>query len=292
MIFFSIIIPTYNRAGYVEQAINSCLQQTFTDFEILVVDDGSTDQTTEVVSKIQSPKLKYFYKNNAERGAARNFGVQHAQGQYVFFLDSDDWLLPNHLQHAFNEINKRQFPEIFHSRYVIFYEDSGKKISAPEIKKPYFEKLIKGNFLGCIIFLDRKIALENPYNENRLLSGSEDKLLNLILVSKYRLEISNQKTMVVREHQNRSMASVNIENWANQQRIFFELLDKNTQLNQRLETHKINLIKSYYLQMIAVKLMISGIKNQAFAFFKQAATYSVFSIFNRNFLRILYYSTR
>jgi glycosyltransferase involved in cell wall biosynthesis len=73
---FSIVIPTYNRAHLITKTIESVLAQEDGDFEILVVDDGSSDNTGEVVSRIFDPRLTYFRKENAERGAARNFGFR------------------------------------------------------------------------------------------------------------------------------------------------------------------------------------------------------------------------
>jgi glycosyltransferase involved in cell wall biosynthesis len=94
----SVIIPTYNRADYLVEAINSVLAQTFQDFEVIVVDDGSTDDTYAAIANIGDPRVRYFYQTNAERSAARNRGAQETNGEYFVFLDSDDWLLPHMLQ--------------------------------------------------------------------------------------------------------------------------------------------------------------------------------------------------
>src|SRR5690554_3150909 len=89
-ILFSVIIPTYNRASLITKTIESVIDQSYQNFEIIVVDDGSTDNTKEVVKLIMDPRLKYFYVENGERGRARNIGTFHAEGKYVTFLDSDD----------------------------------------------------------------------------------------------------------------------------------------------------------------------------------------------------------
>src|SRR5438105_3528298 len=97
---FSIIIPTYNRAAFITSTVQSVLQQTYGNFEVIVVDDGSTDNTEEIISNISHQQLFYFKKDNAERGAARNFGVQKAKGDYITFLDSDDLLMSHHFATA------------------------------------------------------------------------------------------------------------------------------------------------------------------------------------------------
>lgn len=93
MPFFSVIIPTYNRAGLLRKALASISRQQFRDFEIVVVDDGSTDDTEAVVRSSELP-VSFLHQTNAGPGAARNLGIAHAQGHYVVFLDSDDQWLP------------------------------------------------------------------------------------------------------------------------------------------------------------------------------------------------------
>ena len=85
----SIVIPTYNRAKYVLKAVDSVLNQTFTDYEIIVVDDGSTDSTKENLSQYWE-QIKYVYQNNSGVSAARNTGIAVSRGRWVAFLDSDD----------------------------------------------------------------------------------------------------------------------------------------------------------------------------------------------------------
>ena len=87
---FSVVIPTYNRAELITQAVQSVLSQTFSDFELIIIDDGSTDHTAEVVGQIEDPRLRYFQQSNKGRTAARNAGAARARGRYLTFLDSDD----------------------------------------------------------------------------------------------------------------------------------------------------------------------------------------------------------
>ncbi len=103
-LFFSVVIPTYNRASFVGKTIQSLLAQTYSHFEIIVVDDGSTDDTEAVVRGIRSDKLTYHKKKNGERAAARNTGARLAKGDYVNFFDSDDLAYPVHLHTALDLI--------------------------------------------------------------------------------------------------------------------------------------------------------------------------------------------
>ncbi|MHC4206509.1 MAG: glycosyltransferase, partial [Planctomycetota bacterium] len=94
----SVIIPCFNTAKYLSQAIESVLRQTFGDFEIIVVDDGSTDNTPEVVKSFEDGRIHYIYQKNKGLAGARNTGIRHSSGRYITFLDADDYFLPNKLK--------------------------------------------------------------------------------------------------------------------------------------------------------------------------------------------------
>lgn len=96
--FFSVIIPVYNRAQALGVAIASVRAQSFTDFEIVVVDDGSQDNPRAIVDRLNDSRIRFVRQINAGGGAARNTGIDHARGRFVAFLDSDDVFLPGHLE--------------------------------------------------------------------------------------------------------------------------------------------------------------------------------------------------
>lgn len=100
--FFSIILPTYNRGYLIKQTIDSILDQSFENLEIIVVDDGSKDNTKEIVESISDDRIKYVYQDNAERSAARNNGIKNSVGKWICFIDSDDLFKKDHLK-AFND---------------------------------------------------------------------------------------------------------------------------------------------------------------------------------------------
>jgi glycosyltransferase involved in cell wall biosynthesis len=102
--FISVVIPTFNRARQVQAALKSVLAQTYTEFEAIVVDDGSTDGTAEALQQLISPQggngrqVRYFFQPNQGQSAARNKGIDEARGEWVAFLDSDDIWLPEKLE--------------------------------------------------------------------------------------------------------------------------------------------------------------------------------------------------
>jgi len=96
--FFSVIVPVFNRASALEAALRSVLTQSCQDFEIIVVDDGSTDNPRGVVEKIGDPRIRFLRQDNQGGGMARNTGINAAQGRFIAPLDSDDIFLPHHLE--------------------------------------------------------------------------------------------------------------------------------------------------------------------------------------------------
>lgn len=203
---FSIIIPTFNRADFISFTLKTVLNQRHRDFEIIVVDDGSIDNTSEVIDNIGSDNIKYFYKENQERAAARNFGIRKALGQYVTFLDSDDILYANHLEVAYRIIADNSSPSVFHIGYEI--KDTDGKITRRinNRRGSLNEQLLYGNSLSCIgMFLRRDIALRHSFNEDRNLSGSEDYELWMRLASRYQILYSNEITAALIQHEERSV---------------------------------------------------------------------------------------
>ena len=94
----SIMMPAYNAEKYIGQAIESVLAQTFQDWELLIVNDGSTDRTPEIISRYPDARIRTFHQANGGEASARNTALAHAQGEYLAFLDADDLYLPEHLQ--------------------------------------------------------------------------------------------------------------------------------------------------------------------------------------------------
>lgn len=105
----SIVLPTYNRARFLPQAIASIAQQTYRDWELIVVDDGGTDESEELIAELSRNlrnRVKYLRQNNQGPGVARNFGIENARGEYVAFFDSDDTWESGHLELCVSQLDK------------------------------------------------------------------------------------------------------------------------------------------------------------------------------------------
>lgn len=103
----SIVVPAYNAAAFVGDAIAAALMQTHSSIEVIVVDDGSTDDTAEIVHSNPDPRLKYVFQKNQGQSAAINFGVTKSQGDYIKLLDADDWINPQHVERQVAVLNGR-----------------------------------------------------------------------------------------------------------------------------------------------------------------------------------------
>lgn len=121
--FFSVIIPTYNRAAFLSKSISSVVEQSFEDWELIVVDDGSTDDTKTCVERFSDARIKYVYQENAERSAARNNGITHASGTYILFLDSDDVLQPDTLAVLHDFIHQHGEPVAVFGTTLVYEEN-------------------------------------------------------------------------------------------------------------------------------------------------------------------------
>lgn len=191
----SVVMPTYNRAHFIGEAIQSVLDQSFKDFEIIVIDDGSTDNTKEVVDSFQDHRIKYMYQRNCGVSAARNNGIQASNGEHIAFLDSDDLLLENALEKG-GQILAR-YPEVgfsYGQAYLIDGRGSVFGLRLPKQKHSYVrggseeirEFLVRGNYIPTSTVITRRsclfdVGLFNP----AFRSGSEDLDLWVRLAKRY-----------------------------------------------------------------------------------------------------------
>lgn len=174
----SIVITTYNRADLILYAVNSCLQQTYTNIEIIVIDDGSTDKTYKVLEElIIQKKINYHYKINDERAAARNMGLLLSKGTYIKFLDSDDLIEKDYVEICVRYFEANKNCELLHTNCKILNENGN--ISLPPkkgITGNVYEILWEYNDISLSSVMMKKSVFEKfgGFDETRSLSGAED----------------------------------------------------------------------------------------------------------------------
>lgn len=287
-VLFSIIIPTYNRALFIHKAIESVLAQSYSNFELIIVDDGSTDNTGEVIKHFKDPRITYHKKENEERGAARNRGTSIASGQYVNFFDSDDLLYPNHLEEALKTIEVYNDPEIFHLGYDIKTPEGLVLIKKNNFRGEIGPKLISGNFLSCNgVFIRKDIAIELPFNEDRRLSAFEDWQLWLRISSRYSIHYSNTITSTVINHSLRSVLVTKKEALLNRERLLISSLKADTAFmltfGDQLRVLQANLCTYVSLHLALTREH----KKEAIRYLIKGVKLNPMEVFKRRFLAIL-----
>lgn len=206
--FFSIIVPTYNRAAFLPGLIEKMLSQEFAAWELIIVDDGSTDQTKLVVQEYEDPRIRYFYQSNQERSAARNHGIRRSAGKFICFLDSDDYYDADYLGKLHDAIlvNLKQ--------NVIYCSGATIRGGPVEIRKEPVTK-IKGRALVreffwtppmvCNLCTPRQFLLDEQFIETQNIW--EDVHLSLRLAMKHEVIPVYTYGVIVVEHAGRSGAA-------------------------------------------------------------------------------------
>jgi glycosyltransferase involved in cell wall biosynthesis len=191
----SVVIPTYNTSNFLIKAIQSVINQTYKNWELIIVDDGSTDQTRQIVEEFQKKdsRIKYFFQNNKGQGAARNLGIKNANGVYIAFLDSDDEFFENKLERVMSYFVKDKNIAFIYSDASIIGDNLYQKRRS-EVVTPYsgeiYKKLLFNNFITTSTVVVKKEVLQNCglFDESDLLRNFEDYDLWLRIAKKYKIE--------------------------------------------------------------------------------------------------------
>lgn len=152
---FSVVIPLYNKNSHIVSTLNSVLAQSFNDFEIIVIDDGSTDDSLSQAQTVHDPRVKIIPQRNQGVSSARNRGVKESSGDYIAFLDADDHWFPWHLEELSNLIDNYPGHGIYSVAHEIFRE--GKIYLPAQSCAPNFKGVVR-DFFGSF---SKSLALVN-----------------------------------------------------------------------------------------------------------------------------------
>lgn len=286
-ILFSIVIPTYNRAKFIRNTIDSVLVQTYENFEVIVVDDGSTDGTGDIVRAIDDPRVTYYPKTNEERAAARNFGVKKAKGEFVNFLDSDDYLYPDHLSEARNFLLDQPDAKIFHMAFES-RDDKGRVMNVFHNPASINDSIVISNTLSAnAVVIQRQVLLDNPFIEDRRLASLEDWELWIRLASRFHIYGVNPVTSVVVMHDNRSVMSANSHRIQEKVDVFCDYVVKNEDNRTKygpLLRRTTATAKTYAALHIA---MTGTAKATAWRYLRKGIADSTSQLFTKRFLNTL-----
>ena len=284
--FFSVVIPTYNRGRLLRETINSFFKQTFINFELIIVDDGSTDNTKELIHQyLKDPRIRYIYQDNKERGAARNRGAGEAKGTYLLFFDSDDIALPDHLEKAHELIMHYGVDRVMwiHGAYNIYYKGNIVRLHKKPLSGWATKRLIRGNDIWICTMLIRADFFKTVlFNEDRELAGSEDWEFAIRASFKAPIFYQPHPSVLMRQHAGRSMDSPEVA-----KRSKLSVLNQvfnNSDINQSIKKYKHKAYAYGYLY-IAIAFFSKNDLDNAETFVTKALRSSPFIVFTPRFLK-------
>ena len=251
----SVIIPTYNRVSFLEEAILSVVNQSYTNIEILVVDDGSKENYAErICNKFEN--CNYFFKKNGGLSSARNFGIKKAKGSYIAFLDDDDFWREDKLEKQVAIINKFKDVDCVHSSAAVVNEkgiDTGEITGASESKAYKRTGDVFWNALGVWVVksptpLIRKEVFKDNFLFDESIKVGEDIDFYQRMFFRHKLYYINEPLAYYRDYNNTDRLSLQIKKYIGiEKRIYNNFT-------------KMNIKNPFILRKIALKLLISGVK--------------------------------
>lgn len=272
MISISIIIPLYNKEKAIEKTLKSVFQQSFTDYEVLVINDGSTDKSEEKVKRFSDERLRLISTENRGVSQARNLGISESKGKLIAFLDADDYWFPNHLESLFQLY--QNFPEagLLATNYQFYYSDK-------KIIQPVFDGIPTENWNGIVtdffhssmkfriawtsaVAAPKKVFDEvGNFDENITLGAGEDTDLWIRIALKYAVAFDNEVSAYYQmESENRISLHKTLERK-------FSKLDKFS--NEEQSNSSLNKYLDMYRAEFALKHKLAG-DLQSFHFYKNA----------------------
>jgi len=253
---FSVVTPLYNKALSIGNTIQSVLDQNFSDFELLIVNDGSTDDSIKIVKKFTDPRIRLINQSNQGVSSARNTGIKEARHDWIAFLDADDLWRVDHLHNLAYLINEYPDDKVFCTSYIKSNDTFPIcQNNSIVLIDNYFKEVLKENFFWTSVVCLHNSVFRNVGQFDTRLSRGEDMELWTRIARKYRIVRSNKVTAIYRtEAENRSNLFFNLK----KSRVY--LYDFKTSIN--------NYETIYYKQYI-VKVLRGLLKNRDIAsFFK------------------------
>lgn len=262
----SIIIPAYNAITYLPKTVESVLKQTFTDFEILIINDGSSDNIVEWASGIKDPRLKLISKENQGVSAARNTGIAEAKGEYIAFLDADDLWEPTKLEKQLQCFKNNLLLGLVHTEMVLI-DEKGKSLVrkfTSNIEGDALIHLLEHNTVVTSSVIVRSSCLETVGNFDKNLRYFEDWELWVRIALRYPFALIKEPLIFYRQHPNNTTKNWQMleQNLGSIEQVFQSVPEELSYLKNRTYAYA----KIY----LAWKTLQSGYYKQAANFRNQA----------------------
>jgi len=278
--YFSIVIPTYNRASIISYAIYSVLNQTFNDYEVIIVDDGSSDNTEQIIKSISDKRIKYIKTENYGVAHARNIGIKQAIGTYIGFLDSDDLMENYHMQTAYEFIQQNNNPEVVHLNFQ--WGDRDRSV----IHKNLLPKKSPDDiFKSCSLhvnctFIKNETAKKNLFNESRELMFAEDWDFFIKLAIRYPISYLDKVTSYLVDHEDRSMRNFEEKKWITRRDAITRSLSQDDIFSKKYES-KIRIVTAHMNSLIAINFAVRKNKKKCLYFLFLALNQNILELFTK-----------
>jgi len=212
---FTVIIPTYNRAEFIGDTLETVFAQTYQSYEVIVVDNCSTDETTEVLKPhIEAGRIRFFQNDrNRERAFSRNVGLENATGDFVTLLDSDDLMYPDNLSDAAAFALRNPQLKCFQNRYELVDRDRNViyKYKLPSLHDRLLA-ISNGNFMSCIgNFIHRDVYTNYRFDTSEDLTGGEDWEFWLRVIADHEVGRIDKVNSGILHHPGRSINSQSVD---------------------------------------------------------------------------------
>jgi glycosyltransferase involved in cell wall biosynthesis len=285
----SVVIPAYNAMRYLPTTLESLTQQTFTDFEVLIVNDGSSDEIVEWVAGLTDSRVKLISQTNQGAAIARNTGIAHAQGEYVAFLDADDLWMPTKLAKQVQCLDDQPTVGLVHT-WMAIINPAGQptgRIIPSETEGNAWQQMAEKNTVACSSAMVRRCCFDIvggflPQPQGCLI-GVEDWDMWIRIASQYSFAVIREPLLLYRQHPDNGS-----NHWQSMERAFHDVIERTFQSSPKELLYLKSRSYGHASLCLAWKVLQSKDKNhqQARFFCQQALQYYPQLRYSMEYLRL------
>jgi len=301
----SVIMPAYNAEDYIQHAINSVIAQTYHNWELIIIDDGSKDSTAEIIAQNikQDVRIKSFYQQNGKQGKARNLGIAHSKGFYIAFLDSDDLWMPEKLSVQLEEITTKSVDLVFSDSYIFNDNeiiDRTKRVNTPSgffSGKVALIILLEINWIPNLTVLAKKdkLLFVNGLSESLKIANAEDYHLWLKMLIKGCVFYGSDKTLAAYRVHGKSSTSDDRSVGQQTPEVFFDLAKRYPEAKKLITKAIVKRFKYSYSRGLntrsdlnnAIEVYFSNLQKQSYVPFLKVVNYFFGTRVTKKFLNLL-----
>jgi glycosyltransferase involved in cell wall biosynthesis len=288
-IFFTVVIPTYNRGKLIIATLETVLNQSYRNYEIIVVDNCSTDHTDEILKPYIDKQLIRYIKHdkNYERAKSRNTGMQNAKGDFLTLLDSDDFMYVDCLKDAAEYATKNPNTKVFQNKYELVNEKKENIYSYtfPSLENQY-KALCSGNFMACIGgFIHKEVYEKIQFDTTRELTGSEDYEYWFRVFAKYEVGRINKVNSGVLQHDGRSVNFDTFDLMIKHKEYIVAMIRRHSSVKEKFEKY-IPRFEAAFLIYAAIKSNQAGLFKKSRQLLRMALKADASVLFTKRFVRV------